>query len=283
MNTVGSDARAYVENLGAYRNQLAARGGLPPEWAAAAPSLVGVPAAEAVPMAAVLVAIDALRREAWSSSVEISQAVLDRLPQDMPGPPNSPRESSFQVLDTNLGTRAQRCTSCGVTDGKVLCIVCGGDEEGCASCEEGWIPCSACDGTAQTFRATIRHVTDRAVRLRQVFVPRSVPQIEQAFERWLDPDRDPPPALRIDLQPTLVQSAYRGAEAVGEPEFFGHRFGDAVDRAVKSVKDFEGVDGIVFRDVRAYAYPFFWLRYRGMPSEAALVVDERARPRVLVP
>jgi hypothetical protein len=68
-----------------------------------------------------------------------------------------------------------------------------------------------------------------------------------------------------------VQSAYRGAGAVRAPEFHGHGFGDAIDRGVTASRELERYDGVVRSDVRAYAFPFLWLRWTDAPARSAVI------------
>jgi hypothetical protein len=112
---------------------------------------------------------------------------------------------------------------------------------------------------------------------RDVFVPNEVLRamfgLESRFEACVPelPDED---YACADLSPTALTSAYRGAQAENkEPEFMGHRFGDAVDQARESVAAFLRGPNRHPTLIQAFAWPFLWLRYQSEPTDIVLLAD----------
>ena len=235
-------------------------------------------------LAAIVVRADVLRREAWHREVELAVPLYERYATEMPIEPGAFLEQSYKYVDTQRPSRKGRCTSCAVLRGKEPCLRCGASGRNdanlpCAYCRLGYVVCSVCDGAALTVRATIRHVNDRPVSIRRVLVPALPAPLATAIEAIVDQHRDPPPALRFELQADVIQSAYRGASAVRAPEFHGHAFADALPRALDVVKELARYRDAVKSEVRAYAWPFLVLRREA--SVAVLVHDASGAPRLL--
>jgi hypothetical protein len=279
---MGADeAERYLPTLDDLR---AAAGGderLPRELSALEPS-------STAPLAAIVLEMAMLRRESWSGAVELSETLYKKYPRGALPEPTTFDEASYQLVDEAHSTRAQRCTSCFITNGYVFCVVCGGsgarDPAGtrCEGCDgRGTVLCGACDGTGKTVRATIVHVNDHPIVFRRAFFPELPPGVAPRIEALLATLARTPDALRFELQPSVVGSAYRGASAVRAPDFRGHTFGGALDRAVAAVADVPRYGHVVRTEVRSYAWPVLVARYdavAGRPRDFAIFRDESGKP-----
>jgi hypothetical protein len=240
-------------------------------------------------LAAIVLAIHGLRRESWTHVVNVSDAAYERLSSDMPAVPSDFADHAYQIIDAREKPRRIRCTGCFITPGRMPCTLCGGSGERdhglpcLGRCERGSVVCSECDGKKSSWRVRLRHVNDSHLGIRRVFVPMIEPSLADSIERWVgDGARAVRDELRFDLQPSLVASAYRGAEAVRAPEFEGCSFGDALERAVDASRELDKYRGIIRSDVRAYACPFLWLRYAAPIAHGAIVViDASGEPCLL--
>ena len=239
-------------------------------------------------LAAIVFAADVLRREAWSREVELAVPLYERYATEMPIEPGPFVAQSYKYVDTQRPARKGRCTSCAIVRGREPCIHCGASGRNdarmaCAYCERGYVACSVCDGSVETVRATIRHVNDRPMSMRRAFLP----QVQAAraavtlLQEFLDAQTEPPPALRFELQATVVHSAYRGASAVRAPEFHGHEFDDALPRALDAAKEVARYRDAVKSDVRADAWPFLVLHRDAAHASAVLFHDASGEPRLL--
>jgi hypothetical protein len=235
-------------------------------------------------LAAIVVHADVLRREAWHREVELAVPLYERYATEMPIEPGAFVEQSYKYVDTQRPARRGRCTSCAIVRGKEPCLHCGTSgrndaNAACEYCQHGYVTCSVCDGAALTVRATMRHVNDRPIAIRRVLVPTLPASLVHAIEAVVDPLRDPPPALRFELQANVVQSAYRGASAVRAPEFHGHAFEDSLARALEVVKELARYRDAVKSEVRAYAWPLLVV---GRDASAMVVIhDAWGAPRLL--
>lgn len=242
---------------------------------------------EARALAAIIVAIDAVKRESWVHDVEVSEQLFAAAPRDMPPVPADYFDRACAIVDTTSAPKRRRCSNCPLQEGRMACPLCGGTGvDKCLGCAaSGFIPCASCDGTGVTLRVVMRHVNDRGIWIRRVVVPTFSVPLQEVVERFVHPSMiaplaprrdgeapyDPNGRFRIELQPALVQSAYRGAGASRVPEFHGHRFDDALERAIEIARSLEKYDGIVRSEQRAYACPFLWLRF-GEQAARELVV-----------
>lgn len=118
----------------------------------------------------------------------------------------------------------------------------------------------------------LRHCTDRVVTLEEMYVP-TLPiagAVEPALEQLAGLGKMPPEALRChDLRPRRIGAAYRDGGELQQADFHGFDFGDALERGADAVSRL-GVRGTIFLlQVRAYAWPFLWLRYENEAEGAA--------------
>jgi hypothetical protein len=129
-------------------------------------------------------------------------------------------------------------------------------------------------------RYRVRYTNDRPIGICDLFAPTLpiVYSFEGALERMAQLGVEPPEELRCeDLRPRDIGgSAYRGGGKLQEPDFHGFSFGDAIEKGARAV-DQIGVRGTVFLlRVRAYAWPFLWLRYRhDAPFHELIVAPSR--------
>lgn len=137
----------------------------------------------------------------------------------------------------------------------------------------------------------MRHCTDRIVTLEEMYAPTLpiVGQVETALEQLAEPGKTPPEVLRChDLRPRRSGAAYRDGGALEQADFHGFGFGDALDRGADAVSRL-GVRGTVFLlQVRAYAWPFLWLRYDsgeggGEPRDLLLAPDREGALHLIEP
>lgn len=113
---------------------------------------------------------------------------------------------------------------------------------------------------------------------RDVFVPTEIVRspgmsaFEPAFEA-LVPEEPPASLLCTDLRPVAEESAYRGVMRQQTPEFLGHDFGDTIDLAIAGLRGFLSWRGKELgRSIRAWAWPFLWVRYDPAPGECPSLV-----------
>jgi hypothetical protein len=111
----------------------------------------------------------------------------------------------------------------------------------------------------------VRHTNDIPISMCELYAP-TLPiaySFEGALEKFSELGSEPPDALRcLDLRPhNEGGSAYRGGGKLQEADFHGFAFGDALEHGVTAVERL-GTRGTVFMlNVRAYAWPFLWVRY----------------------
>jgi hypothetical protein len=231
-------------------------------------------------LAAVLLVARALSRRSWEKVAEVSEQQIERMSFDAPPPPADMTPGQHTRLAEVLDATPRACSSCATKPGERLCTACGGtgrDVQGsgmsCPVC--GGVPlgrCSTCDGTARTVRARVRHIEDQVLAVRYAYVPTMLPTIEAAIDQAIDPALEPPEVLRFDPDARVSGGPYRDSRKQ-EPVFYGHRFGDALTRALQVAKGLGGEGEILRQDIKTYAWPILWLRYRfwGVSREVALV------------
>ncbi|MBW2522716.1 MAG: hypothetical protein JRI23_01010 [Deltaproteobacteria bacterium] len=220
----------------------------------------GTPA-ERRQLSALVVKVRMVRREAWREQVSVGQRALQRMPKQAPR----------QVLAVDTTTQAIH---------RVVCYI------PCSSCSTRFhgsrlqVPgCSQCSAFVE-----LDHFRDRRFSMAETYVPREVTSVpamfsfESALEEMI-PVR-PPEVLRcMDLRPRIEGSAYRSSGQSKQPTFFGYRFGDSIDEAKEAIDRFMLRGPIVAYDIRAWAWPFVWLRWgiEGQWEERALFCDGRGK------
>lgn len=112
----------------------------------------------------------------------------------------------------------------------------------------------------------VDHYTDHRLQMAETYVPREVTSFpalysfESALEALL-PRRLPPVLRCMDLTPRVCGSAYRSSGETKSPTFFGHRFGDTIEKGREAVDRFMLRGPIVAHDIQAYAWPFVWVSW----------------------
>ena len=205
-----------------------------------------------------------VRRTSWAEEAVRPTSGIEQ------GEPSVPED--FEVrhhvrVDATLAN--QPCQTCKDMPGFRRCRICGGTgkvgKRKC-SCEGGRVKCPTCEGTGRSSRVQLRYYTDTPALMREAYMPshigfvKSFFRLESTMEADIEFSRDMPEVLRChDLTGRVGGSAYRGGVRIVRPEFHGHEFGDAIEKAIAGLSTF-GV-GAVRYDIRAYAWPFLWLRY----------------------
>lgn len=238
-------------------------------------------------VAAIVLQIDALRREAWTDDVELSERLFEIFPKGFPPAPDRSAPASYKVIDDEAPARRQRCMNCVLRPGWSPCVRCQGnaviDVDGspglmirCPDCMQGFTRCTTCEGTTVSIGARVRYVNDTPVNLRRTFVPSMPKGVRAAVERSVLARESWPEILRFEPEPSMVGTAYRGANAVREPDFHGFYFGDALGNVTASIR--ESTRDLVGSEVRTYAVPVLWLAYEALGEEGhhAIVVQPDA-------
>jgi hypothetical protein len=220
--------------------------------------------AEQQRLALLVVHAAVVRRTSWAEEVVRPMPGIDH---GEPPPPED-FELRHQVrVDARLGEL--RCEACKETPGFRRCRICGGKgmvgNISC-SCDEGRVRCPTCEGTGQSPRVRLRYYTDTPGLLREAYMPSQIGfvpslfRLESTMESDIDFMREMPEELRChDLTGRVSGTAYRGGERRVRPDFCGHEFGDAIEKALAGLSAFAA--GAIRYDIRAYAWPFLWLRY----------------------
>lgn len=206
---------------------------------AAGLELPGAEPVERHALAALVVRATVMRREQWDEEWAIPTARAEQLPTDDP----APREDLGPADHVTLVERLREM-----------------------ACRDRRPACTVCAGTGHASIVRVRHHHDRIAVMSEVYIPSYMGQVPGmlTFETALESSiaETPPECLRcLDLRPQQARSAYRGGGAPREPDFLGHRFGDSVERAAAAVQSFARRGAILRSDVRAWAWPFLWLRY----------------------
>jgi hypothetical protein len=192
-------------------------------------------------LAALVVRAHIVRREGWEEEALVDEQRAGRLPRAAPPPP---REFVEQTQHS-IGTSAveERCEECA-----------GSRRQGC----------TVCGGKRRLWRVRLTTWRDQPSKLLETYLPSQVafaPDLFK-FERHLESIvGQPPEILRChDLRTTTVGSAYRGGGRERIPDFHGHEFGDALERAGAAVSGILSA-AVVLADIRAFAWPVLWLRW----------------------
>lgn len=249
------------------------------------PDLLALTPAAVSKLAAIVLVRRVLVRRSWREDVEMPKAAAEALPVEPPVVAEdwSPREHTYRVGVPG----AMRCTHCPIRPGFGPCAVCVGTGKRPTfasdnpmamvrcDCDGGFVRCTRCDGSATSYRVTLEHASDKTIFDRQTFVPSLVGSLTNDV-RWKIDAVDAPEALRFELTPTLVQSAYRGAMSAAQPTFEGYDFLDAYARATSTLRASQAVAGGLRREDAAYAWPFLCLRYEveGRFLDVAVVPDK---------
>jgi len=238
-----------------------------------------------------MVALDAtvLHRDGWEETKEMSEHLVSISPMGVPPAPDTMIAKSHHVIREVLDAGPRICTMCSVRPGMELCAICGGrgvreipvanNAQALVPCETchggGFVKCSTCDGSTRVLRARVRYVDDRINTLQYLYVPSMTLPIESAldqhFERW----RRPPECLRFDPAPREAGGPYRGGPAA-EPSFHGHRFGDALQRALRAARGLAGSGEILRQELKTYAWPILWLKYKTWGASRDVILCPRA-------
>jgi len=230
------------------------------------PALAGNPH-EVFGVAAFVLQVDGVRREAWSGETELAVPLFESYPRgDAPQPEILALSRSHKLIDSTAPTETRRCSNCVIRPGFAPCTMCAGNGSGsgtdvfarCFACSgEGFLRCSACDGSTRVVACSIRYINDEPVRIRRVLMPAVHPSIRPFIEAAIHANATWPDVQAFDPTPSLVASAYRGASAVrAVDEFHGFFFGDALTSCV-AARD-EATTGLARFEARTYAIPVLW-------------------------
>lgn len=120
--------------------------------------------------------------------------------------------------------------------------------------------------TPHWVRCRVDHYFDKVVELKETWVPSPLHtspmrHFEAALESMIMNAAAPEELRCTDLTPKAVGGAYRSAQTTRQPDFHGYDFGDALAAAEKSVNSLLVRGTVVSSDIRAWAWPFLWLRY----------------------
>ena len=213
------------------------------------------------PLAALVVKVRMARREAWREQLSLSQGQLGRLSRQPPA----------KVLAARATAKCLHRLICYVPCSK------------CSRYYSGRMGTPGC-GLCRPF-VELDHYRDRRMSMAEVYVPRQITSLPamHSFESALEavvPAKLPEGLRCLDLQPRMAGTAYRSAAGrTKAPTFFGHHFGDAIDRGREAVDRFMLRGPIVAHEIRAYAWPFVWLRWgpEWERQELAIFPDGRGR------
>lgn len=227
-----------------------------------------------------------VRRTSWAEDVESAPASLGR---GEPPPPEDLVLRHHVRIDASLG--GGPCAACMANPGKRRCRVCGGagtlfgGAHRC-SCDQGFITCPTCNGSAQASRVRLRYYTDTPAFLCEAYMPTHITalpslfRLETCMEQDIRYQQAMPEELRChDLSGRVAGSAYRGGERTVRPEFHGHDFGDTIDKALAGLSAIGASGSVVRYDIRAYAWPFLRLRWP-MGEDLAVYVDRNGMMKV---
>lgn len=246
-------------------------------------------------VAAVAVRGRALRRTIDEIPVEVPASQPVVLATGEPGMPDGFEESTHEQVVRTIDDVAHRCPDCRMTPRVIGCIGCSGegritvgDRSGraitCPGCGGvGHLTCVTCAGTAYTRRVLLRRVQDRCAHLQYAFLPDMPFPLEERLQQLLEPIATPPDCLRFDPSRVLGGGPYRQA-TLADQGFLGHGYGAAI-RDARNAIDALGRDARLLRsEVRAWARPILWLRYRafGVRREVAIFFEAPGALRAVV-
>ncbi len=221
-------------------------------------------------VAALVLCVDGIRREAWTDQAELAERLFKTYPRGTPPPAelseiSGPLSRNFKTIDDTEPTRITRCSTCIVRPGFAPCPLCLGSGAGsgtdayakCVACTDGFIPCTACEGTTRVVACTIRYVNDINLRVRRAILPTMHASIRSFLEARIPTDAAWPKEHAFDPEPSMVASAYRGASAVRAPEeFHGFFFGDAIAHTLAARAEL--TTGLARFESSTFAVPILW-------------------------
>lgn len=224
-----------------------------------------------------------------TSFAEVAASVPANVPRGEPPVPVDFEMHHHVCIDESMGGGGP-CPACTERPGYRRCRVCNGKGvifgARFCSCDKGFIVCPTCSGTAQQVNVRLRYYTDAPVFLNEAYMPSHVGHVPSLFrlESTMEEDiayRAPPPEpLRChDLTGRVAGSAYRGGGRVVRPDFHGHDFGDAIDKALAGLSAAGAGASVVRYDIRAYAWPFLKVSWFGH-ADRALYVDRQGALKV---
>jgi hypothetical protein len=212
------------------------------------------------PLCALVVLVRLLSRRQWREEKVLSWGSAKRMNREPPSVPDTPRSANYICLEETFETK--RCGVCAANPDA---------NEACTKCQ---------------VRGRILHTADSFATMFETYLPAQVQvpamfSFESMLERRTTPGGQlPPAALEChDLKPQRSGGAYRSARTSKDPVFRGHAFSDTIETASEAIeKFFLGKDATRF-DIRAWAWPFLWLRYGEMveAEERALFVDHEGK------
>ncbi len=210
-------------------------------------------------LAALIVSVRLVRREATDNEIESAEPAtsLGLLATAPPAPADFVAQSYTSLLE-DLGFRP--CSACRRQ-----------------ASSPSWC---LCKGRGTVHRLRVRQWSDTPIFHHETYVPSQLAFVPEMFsfeghlERTLA-GAAPPECLRChDLRSQRGGSAYRGGGREQRPDFHGHDFGDGLDKATAAVNNvLKGT--LVLHDIRAYAWPFLWLRWT-MPEPREIALYARA-------
>lgn len=247
---------------------------------------------------ALFVIAHVLRRRSWKEELTLHSSSVAHVPRGAPPTPQGYVAGTYLSVE-DVGA-AEVCQVCARTPRVRPCRVCNGigfaqrafgQAPVKCSCEMGHVPCPSCLGQGATNRITVRYYEDAPRSMREFWIPshlagyQSLFRLERALEEMVDLEKEPPEQLRChDLTGRTGGSAYRGGQRIERPSFYGHDFGDTIERALASLKALGGGMHVIHHDTRAYAWPLLRLRYdnpkdASKPLDIALYVDREGKTR----
>ncbi len=215
-----------------------------------------------------------LVREEWAEVVEISASTFDAIDTLAPRTPRMDDPRRFEKREYRYRShdaRRQRCTYCGVQKGYMHCYACSGSgratdlEDGrvvevpCSKCRGGYVTCTHCDGSGESVVVEVHQGTDSPIEARYVAVPSLVGDLDDKVGERIKTFATIPDTFRIDLEPSVAMSAYRGATGVTHTNFFDYGFLDAKDRARAMMPP--SPENVVLREDAFWAWPFLCVRW----------------------
>lgn len=247
---------------------------------------------------ALVVIATILRRRSWKEEIFRHPDSVAHIPRKPPVEPDMLGPGTHVAVE-DIGDLG-RCPDCADTPGLRKCRVCGGT--GALRVGRGAYPCS-CGGTGRvacptclrqgtTHRIVLRYYEDEPRWMKEFYVPSHLPchaplfGLEGAMEQTANIIAEAPPEdLRChDLTGRAAGSAYRGGERLVRPTFYGHDFGDTIERAMTAIAALSAGGKALRYDIRAYAWPLLRLQFAGQtpdrPDEVVVYPDRHGGLRI---
>ncbi len=238
-------------------------------------------------MAAVVLQTSMLVRREWSEEVELPPSVFEKVASDPPRVPRGDDPLRFEKRDHRYHTgsiRRASCTLCFERSGWVTCGVCAGRGVApdyldvpagtpCSVCSAGYVRCHVCEGAGACSVVNMHYATDSPIIDRRVIVPSLVGDVDDKLRNAIREVRIPDDFL-IDLQPSMVASAYRGTMSVAKPNLFGFDYLDAWD--IARVSQPRPAPNTILREDHAWGWPFLCVRWEldGKNVDVGIVANE---------